>query len=127
MMKNTIFADTGQPVLIPGSMGTKSYLLVGTEKSVETLYSVNHGAGRVMSRTAASGKGWRGKFTQSLISDDEFKRSMENIYLICEDKATIKEEAPAAYKDIEEVINVVTGAGIAKVIAIMQPIAVLKG
>ncbi|MCX7943868.1 MAG: RtcB family protein [Deltaproteobacteria bacterium] len=126
-MKNTVFADTGQPVLIPGSMGTKSYLLVGTEESVETLYSVNHGAGRVMSRTAASGIGRRGKRGSSLISDEEFRRSMENIYLICEDRKTIKEEAPSAYKDIDEVIKVVTGAKIAKVVAVMQPLAVLKG
>lgn len=127
MMKNTIFAETGQPILIPGSMGTRSYLLVGTEKAIETLFSVNHGAGRVMSRTAASGKGRRGKVSNSLISDAEFRNSMQNVYLICEDKSTIKEEAPAAYKNIDEVINVVTGAGIARVVAIMQPIAVLKG
>lgn len=126
-MKGSIFADIGQPVLIPGSMGTKSYLLVGTEKSIETMYSVNHGAGRVMSRTAASGIGRRGKKGQSLISDEEFRKSMEHVYLICEDKRTVKEEAPAAYKDIDEVIKAVVGAGIAKVVAIMQPLAVLKG
>ncbi len=126
-MSGTPFAETGQPVLIPGSMGTRSYLLVGTEKAYETLYSVNHGAGRVMSRTAASGRGRRGKGVQSLISDEEFKKSMEGVYLICEDRSTVKEEAPAAYKDIDEVINVVVGAGIARVVAVMKPLAVLKG
>ncbi len=126
-MKRTVFEDLGQPVLIPGSMGTKSYLLVGTEKSAETLFSVNHGAGRVMSRTAASGIGRRGKQGSSLISDEEFRKSMEGIFLICEDRRTVKEEAPAAYKDIDEVINVVVGAGIARIVAVMKPIAVLKG
>lgn len=126
-MKKGIFSDTGQPVLIPGSMGTKSYILVGTDGAEETLFSVNHGAGRVMSRTAASGRGRRGKVTNSLISDEEFRRSMKDIYLICEDKASVKEEAPAAYKDIDEVINVVVGAGIARVVAVMKPLAVLKG
>ena len=126
-MQNSIFSDTGQPVLIPGSMGTKSYLLVGTESAKETLYSVNHGAGRVMSRTAASGRGRGGKRSSALVSDEEFRNSMKDVYLICEDRTSIKEEAPAAYKDIDEVINVVVGAGIARVVAVMKPILVLKG
>ncbi len=126
-MKGTPFSDTGQPILIPGSMGTKSYLLVGNESAIETMYSVNHGAGRVMSRTAASGKVKRGKVGSSLISDEEFRRSIEDIYLICEDRSSIKEEAPSAYKDIDEVINTVVGAGIAKVVAVMKPLGVLKG
>lgn len=127
MVRNTIFADTGQPILIPGSMGTRSYLLVGEEGAIETLYSVNHGAGRVMSRSAASGKRRRGRVSPSLISDEEFRRSMEDIYLVCGDRSSIKEEAPAAYKDIDEVVSTVVGAGIARVVAIMKPIGVLKG
>jgi tRNA-splicing ligase RtcB (3'-phosphate/5'-hydroxy nucleic acid ligase) len=61
------------------------------------------------------------------ISDEEFDRSMEGITLICENRNTIKEEAPQAYKDIDEVIRVVEGAGLAKVVAKMRPLAVLKG
>lgn len=130
MMRGTPFYETGQPVLIPGSMGTASYLLVGTNQAEESLYSVNHGAGRTMSRTAAAGKIQRrsGKvIKEAAISDDRFKESMKGIYLECEDSHTIKEEAPDAYKDIDEVINVVVGAGLAKIVARMVPLAVLKG
>jgi tRNA-splicing ligase RtcB len=127
-MANTIFEKTGQPVIIPGSMGTASFLLVGTGDSEESLCSVNHGAGRVMSRTAALGKSRRGKtIAQALISDDRFKRSMEGIKLIAADKHKVKEEAPDAYKDIDEVVRVVVECGWAKAVARMVPLAVLKG
>ena len=109
-------------------MGTASFLLVGTGDSEESLNSVNHGAGRVMSRTAARGKSRRGKIiTQALISDDQFKRSMQGIKLIVGNKGRIKEEAPGAYKDIEEVVRIVTECGWAKAVARMIPLAVLKG
>ena len=130
LMKGTPFQNIGQPVLIPGSMGTASYLLVGTETAEESLFSVNHGAGRMMSRTAAAGKVKRhsGKvIKEGRITDDRFKTTMKGIHLICEDPHTIKEEAPDAYKDIDEVIKVVVGAGLAQIIARMVPIAVLKG
>ncbi len=127
-MANTPFAATGQPIIIPGSMGTASFLLVGTGNSQESLCSVNHGAGRVMSRTAALGKGRRGKTTTSaLISDQQFKKSMEGIKLITSDKRRIKEEAPDAYKDIDEVVRIVIECGWAKAVARMLPLAVLKG
>jgi tRNA-splicing ligase RtcB len=127
-MAGTIFEKTGQPIIIPGSMGTASFLLVGTGNSEESLCSVNHGAGRVMSRTAALGKSRRGKaVAQGLISDDQFKRSMEGIKLITSDKHKIKEEAPAAYKDIDEVVRIVIECGWAKAVARMVPLAVLKG
>ena len=127
-MSSTIFAKTGQPVITPGSMGTASFLLVGTGNSDESLCSVNHGAGRVMSRTAASGKTRRGKIiTSPLISDEQFKRSMHGIKLITSDKRKIKEEAPAAYKDIDEVVRIVVQCGWAKPVARMLPLAVLKG
>ena len=127
-MTATIFERTGQPIITPGSMGTASFLLVGTGNSDESLSSVNHGAGRVMSRTAALGKAHRGKIiTPALISDEQFKRSMEGIKLITGDKHRIKEEAPAAYKDIEEVVRIVVECGWAKAVARMVPLAVLKG
>ncbi len=127
-MTATIFAETGQPIITPGSMGTASYLLVGTGNSDESLCSVNHGAGRVMSRTAALGKGRRGKtITSALISDEQFKRSMEGIKLITSDKRRIKEEAPDAYKEIDEVVRIVVECGWAKTVARMVPLAVLKG
>jgi len=127
-MTGTVFAKTGQPVITPGSMGTASFLLVGTGDSDESLCSVNHGAGRVMSRTAALGKTRGGKtVTPALISDEQFKRSMKGIKLITSDKRKIKEEAPAAYKDIEEVVRIVTECGWARPVARMIPLAVLKG
>jgi len=127
-MLSSIFAQTGQPIITPGSMGTASFLLVGTGNSEESLNSVNHGAGRVMSRTAALGKSRYGKTTtQALISDDQFKRSMKGIKLIAGDKRRIKEEAPDAYKDIEEVVRIVIECGWAKAVARMVPLAVLKG
>lgn len=129
-MEGTEFADIGQPVLIPGSMGTASYVLVGTEESKESLHSVNHGAGRVMSRSAAIGRHRRSRKRRgrkALISDEEFEESMRGITLICEDRRTVKEEAPMAYKDIDAVIEVVVGAGLAKAVARLVPLAVLKG
>ena len=127
-MKDTRFKDNGQPVLIPGSMGTSSYLLCGIESGVESFFSVNHGAGRVMGRSAAVGKKKKGKIIrEALISDTEFKEQMNGIYLVCENKSAIKEEAPGAYKDIDSVIDTVTGAGLAKKIAKFKPLAVLKG
>ncbi len=122
-MKGTIFEDCGQPVLIPGSMGTASYFLVGRDESELTLSSVNHGAGRVMSRTQARGK----KKRAGAVSDEEFARSMQGIYLICEDRRAIKEEAPMAYKDIDLVIESVVEANLAEPVCRMIPRAVLKG
>jgi tRNA-splicing ligase RtcB len=128
-MKGTRFEHTGQPVLIPGSMGTASYLLSGIPKGSESLFSVNHGAGRMMSRTQAAGrrrrKGRGGG--GGAISDQRFEESMKGVYLVCEDRRSIKEEAPDAYKDIDEIIETVCGANLAKKVARMVPLAVLKG
>jgi tRNA-splicing ligase RtcB len=129
-MAGTPFSDRGQPVLVPGSMGTASWLLRGIPEGEITLFSTNHGAGRVMSRKAARGRrrGRRGKIVQpGAISDRDFEESMSGVHLICEDPRSIKEEAPAAYKDIEAVIETVIGAGMAAPVARMVPLAVLKG
>ncbi len=127
-LAGTPFAATGQPVLIPGSMGTASYLLVGGSAGAESLFSVNHGAGRVMSRKAASGVVKKGRVLRpGLISDQEFAAAMRGVHLLCASRAQIKEEAPQAYKDIDLVIDTVVGAGLARVVARMVPLAVLKG
>lgn len=129
-MPGTPFADWGQPVLVPGSMGTASWLLRGIPEGEITLFSANHGAGRVMSRKAARGKrrGKRGKIARAgAISDREFEESMAGVHLICEDPRSIKEEAPAAYKDIDAVIDTVVGVKMAAPVARMVPLAVLKG
>jgi len=127
-MTASVFEKIGQPIITPGSMGTASFLLVGTGNSAESLSSVNHGAGRVMSRTAARGKSRRGRIvTPALISDEQFKRSMQGVKLIAGNRSKIKEEAPGAYKDIEEVVRIVVECGWAKPVARMVPLAVLKG
>jgi len=109
-------------------MGTASFLLVGTGNSEESLASVNHGAGRVMSRSAALGKARRGRIIKpGMITDEQFKRSMEGIKLITGNRRRIKEEAPDAYKNIEEVVRIVIECGWAKAVARMVPLAVLKG
>jgi tRNA-splicing ligase RtcB len=127
-MNNTRFSNTGQPVLIPGSMGTSSYLLAGIESGIESFFSVNHGAGRVMGRKAAAGKIKKGRvIKQGLISDADFKKQMDGIFLVCENKYSIKEEAPAAYKDIDKIIDIVSGANLAKKVIRLRPLAVLKG
>ncbi len=130
LMRGSRWEETGQPVIIPGSMGTASYLLTGMESGAESLFSVNHGAGRVMSRRAAAGKSRRrnGKvLSEGIISEERFRESMKGIYLVCEDRHSVKEEAPDAYKDIDEVIRIVTGAGLARLVCRMVPLAVLKG
>ena len=139
LMQGTPFEKTGQPVLIPGSMGTASYLLSGIESGRRSLYSVNHGAGRAMSRTEAAGPPRRGKhgrgkphregppLREGAITDQAFREAMDGIYLVCEDQSRIKEEAPQAYKDIEVVIDTVVGAGLANRVARFLPLAVLKG
>ncbi len=127
-MAGTIFAGTGQPIITPGSMGTASFLLAGTEDSEESLCSVNHGAGRVMSRTAALGKMRNGRIiSPPAITDDRFRQSMKGIKLIAGNRRRVKEEAPDAYKDIEEIIRIIIGCRWARAVARMAPLAVLKG
>ncbi len=109
----------GQPVLIPGSMGTHSYICLGTEQSKEAWYTVNHGAGRIMSRHAAIQR----FASQDIISQLKAK----NIFIQSQSAKGIAEEAPQAYKDIEEVMRVVIGAGLAKMVAQLTPLAVIKG
>ena len=113
------YQSVGQPVLIPGSMGTSSYILVGTTEARQSFYSVCHGAGRAMSRTAAKRKIWG----QDLIKD----LARRGIIVKCGSPAGLAEEAPEAYKNIDEVINVVAGAGLARRVARVVPLAVIKG
>ncbi len=114
------YRDVGQPVLVPGSMGTESYVLVGTQKAMElTFGSTCHGAGRVMSRTQAL-KHVRG---------EQLKRELEEQGIIVRAGSNkgLAEEAPMAYKDVSRVVEVVHGAGIARKVARLRPLAVIKG
>lgn len=113
------YQKTGQPVIIPGDMGRNSYLLVGTEKAAETFYSTCHGAGRVKSRTAAT----KTFSVEKLVKELESK----GIYIKASGRSTIVEEAPLAYKDVNEVVNVVHNSGISKRVCRMRPVGVIKG
>lgn len=115
----SVYRQVGQPVLIPGSMGTSSYILVGTEKGKESFYSVNHGAGRAMSRHAAIRR----------IQGNEVVRKLKQkgILVKCRSMRSIAEEAPMAYKDIDQVVNIVDQAGLAKKVVRLVPLAVIKG
>lgn len=110
----------GQPVLIPGSMGTASYVLAGTTQGMHVAFGSScHGAGRVMSRKAAKAA-INGKQLRSELLE-------RGIYVEAGSIAGLAEEAPQAYKDIDEVINVVHDAGIAKKVVRLRPVAVIKG
>lgn len=114
------YKTTGQPVLIPGSMGTFSYVLVGTKKAEElTFGSTAHGAGRVLSRTAA----------KKQFSPEKLKQQLEAKGIIIEAGSMkgIVDEAPGAYKDVDEVVKVSHELGIGNLVAKLKPLAVIKG
>jgi len=114
------YRETGQPVLIPGSMGTSSYVLVGTTKAMEISFgSTAHGAGRMMSRAAAKRRFWGGDVRRKLESRGIVVRSASAVVLA--------EEADPAYKDVDRVAAVSDAVGIAKRVARMVPLAVIKG
>ena len=114
------YQKIGQPVLVPGSMGTASWVLVGTQTSMERSFGSScHGAGRVMSRHKAK-KSVRG---------DRLRQDLENrgIHIRAGSMAGLAEEAPAAYKDVDAVVQTVTGANIARKVARLRPVIVIKG
>jgi tRNA-splicing ligase RtcB len=114
------YRAVGQPVLVPGDMGTASYVLVGTTEALTSSFGSScHGAGRVMSRTAA----------KKQIRGTELRARLESkgIAVRAGSMPGLAEEAPEAYKDIDAVIRVVTGAGLARRVARMRPLAVMKG
>ena len=114
------YKDVGQPVLIPGDMGRYSYVLVGTEQAMaETFGSTCHGAGRVMSRKQAM----RVSKGRAIIRELED----QGITVRSAGKTTVREEIPEAYKDVSQVVEVVSGAGISKKVARLRPMGVIKG
>ena len=113
------YREVGQPVLIPGTMGTASYICAGTEKSKEAWYTVNHGAGRTMSRHAAI----RAISGQEVVN----QLKQKGIIIKCRSMRGIAEEAPLAYKDIDNVVEVVHNAGLSRKVAKLVPLAVIKG
>ncbi len=118
--KGATRAFNKQPVIIPGSMGTASYLLIGTKKAEElTFGSTVHGAGRISSRSLALRN----------LKGEETKKEMnkEGIEVKAGSWKSLAEEAPEAYKDIDEVVKVVDDLGISKKVARLKPLAVVKG
>jgi tRNA-splicing ligase RtcB len=113
------YRESGQPVLIPGSMGTASYVLVGQRSGKEVWFSTCHGAGRTMSRNEATRR----------ISGQEVVNSLKSKGVIVKSWSLrgIAEEAPLAYKDIDKVVEVVHSAGLSKKVARLIPLAVIKG
>jgi tRNA-splicing ligase RtcB len=110
----------GQPVILPGDMGTASYLLAGTEGAMQrTFGSTAHGAGRVMSRKQAL-RAQTGAEVAAKLADN-------GIVVRAAGKKTLAEEAPEAYKDVDRVVRACEGAGISKPVARMTPMAVVKG
>jgi len=120
MRKGATRSFPGQPVIIPGSMGTASYILVGTKKAMEISFgSTAHGAGRVMGR----GEAWK-NFTEDGIKKDLKSNDIE---FEAGSRKGIVEEAPGAYKDVDEVVRVSDELGIGKLVAKLKPLAVMKG
>jgi tRNA-splicing ligase RtcB len=114
------YRHAGQPVLIGGTMGTSSYILVGTEEGMESAFgSACHGAGRAMSRTQAK-KRWHGR---------EVVKDLEEIGILVRGHsyAGIAEEAPESYKDVTEVVEAAHHANLARKVARVKPIACVKG
>ncbi len=114
------YRDIGQPVLIPGDMGTASYVMMGTQHAMDRSWgSTCHGAGRVMSRTGA-----RKKFNTNQIKKDLSDRG---IYVKAASNKVLLEESPGAYKDVNNVVEVTHNAGLSKIVAKLVPLGVVKG
>jgi len=114
------YRNIGQPVLIPGDMGTGSFVLVGTERAMqETFGSTCHGAGRMMSRSEADRRS-RGR-------DIAQEMEAKGVLVLAESKATLREEIPEAYKDVSQVVEVVDRAGLSRKVVYARPLGVIKG
>lgn len=114
------YKEIGQPAIIPGSMGTASYVLIGTDQAKDlTFSSVCHGAGRLMSRHKAL-KRFRGETVKQMLKE-------RGILVRSASWKGIAEEAPGVYKDVDEVVRVCQEAGIAKIVAKLKPVATVKG
>lgn len=113
------FRKTGQPVLVPGDMGRASYVLAGAPGAAETFFSACHGAGRLLSRRQAQ------KLARGRSIREELER--RGILAVAASRSTLAEEMPEAYKDVEEVVSTVTGAGLARAVARLRPLAMMKG
>ncbi len=113
----SFYRKTGHPAIIPGTMGTSSYVVAGTPKITEAYNSVNHGAGRVMSRKKA----------KETFSAADVTRQLAGVLVSVRDKTAIIDEAPLAYKNIEDVVDTLADIGLTRKVVRLQPLAVIKG
>jgi tRNA-splicing ligase RtcB len=114
------YRHVGQPVLVPGDMGRASWIMVGDENAlVESFGSAPHGAGRLMSRHEGA----------KLMRGDEVRQKLarQGIIVQARSKATLAEEQPDVYKNVDEVVNVAAGAGLARRVAKLEPLGGIKG
>lgn len=114
------YQATGQPVIIPGSMGTASYVLAGTQEAMDNTFgSTCHGAGRQMSRTQA----------KKSIDYNKLRKDLDQLGVVVRVGSAkgLLEEAPGAYKDIDEVVEVVSRSNVARKVVKLKPLAVIKG
>lgn len=116
------YKETGHPALIPGSMGTSSYIMVGREEGLKNFYSICHGAGRTRSRRA----------TKEMVTVDQFEQSLkvgseDEVMVNHRSLETILDECPQDYKDVDQIIDSVVGASLADVVAKCKPMAAIKG
>lgn len=121
-LNTAVYKKTGHPALIPGSMGTSSYIMVGREEGLKNFYSICHGAGRARSRKA----------TKELVTVDQFEQSLrvgtdEEVLVNHRSLQVILDECPQAYKDVDQIIDSVVGASLADVVAKCKPMAAIKG
>ena len=115
-----VYRDVGQPVLIPGDMGSYSFVLVGTKRAMEkTFGSTCHGAGRVLSRSQAIKRGKGRAIDREL--------AQKGIVVMAKGRGTLAEEMPEAYKNVEDVVEVMHKAGISLMVARLRPLGVVKG
>ena len=116
----SIYRNAGQPVIVPGDMASGTYVLAGLPGAMELSFgSACHGAGRKMSRKAA--------FSNLNVSDLRNSMDKKNIYLKSGSDQGVLDEAPEAYKDVDAVVSVVCGAGLAEKVARLRPLGVVKG
>jgi tRNA-splicing ligase RtcB len=121
-LNSAAYKETGHPALIPGSMGTSSYIMIGREEGMKNFYSICHGAGRARSRRA----------TKELVTVDQFEQSMkvgtdDEILVNHRSLRTILDECPQAYKDVDQIIDSIVGASLADVVSKCKPMAAIKG
>ncbi len=115
-----VYRGVGQPVLVPGDMGRYSFVLAGNRQGAEEAFASScHGAGRTLSRTKAKQLA-RGRKIES-------EMAARGVLVVSESRATVAEEMPEAYKDVADVVGSVEGAGIARIVARLKPLAVVKG